>query len=280
MGSGTSTTTTALVHDENSGKYHPVATIETASGSYKSDGTLPNDFSFTQLQLRVCLDDPVFMQSFAEHLKRRGLLHEFLCWQDVQEFKTIPPGAGHFKRSTARHLFSKYLREGSIMFLAHFREDNHLTWISSLQETLNIAKVHQDVLQEDLFQLLQLFCFHRIHDHGYLSFKHTKVFHQIAKNFRNMTNKVRVEDFDLMELLGEGGFGVVVHARKKSTRRHYALKIQTKLSMLENYSDALNRLQDEKRALASCHHPFIVSMDYAFQTPTLTIMALQLATGK
>lgn len=68
--------------------------------------------------------------------------------------------------------------------------------------------------------------------------------------------------------------------RKKTTGRHYALKIQTKVGLLRNYADVISRMQDEKRALAACHHPFIVSMDYAFQTPSLVIMALELGTGE
>jgi serine/threonine protein kinase len=31
-----------------------------------------------------------------------------------------------------------------------------------------------------------------------------------------------------MLLSGEGGFGFVVHCRKKSTGKHYAMKLQTK----------------------------------------------------
>jgi serine/threonine protein kinase len=167
---------------------------------------------------------------------------------------------------------------------------------------------------------------------------------------------------------GEGGFGFVVHCRKKSTGKHYAMKLQTKkgkvhtrnaclfprslcqrttqyvlrepllislelmcarfgppvsvflsrpawksvvvsliasdaaprpvpriqlltafsftlfanictLGLLECFQDDPWRADFEKQAFASCQHPFIVNLDYAFQTDSLAIMVLGLATA-
>lgn len=36
---------------------------------------------------------------------------------------------------------------------------------------------------------------------------------------------------------------------------------------------------NHRRVLSVAHHPFIVGMDYAFQTPELGIMCLELVTG-
>jgi serine/threonine protein kinase len=44
--------------------------------------------------------------------------------------------------------------------------------------------------------------------------------------------------------------------------------------------DCPSRVTFEKEALAKCHHPFIISMDYAFQTPELAIMVTALGTGE
>lgn len=57
------------------------------------------------------------------------------------------------------------------------------------------------------------------------------------------------------------------------------MKIQNKLGLLNSFSDDMNRVDFEKQAFASCRHPFIVNLDYAFQTDTLAIMCLGLATG-
>ena len=96
---------------------------------------------------------------------------------------------------------------------------------------------------------------------------------------RQRFNKVDLDDFDFTEVLGEGGFGVVLHSKKKSTGIHYAMKIQCKRRMLAQYPNAPQRVTYEKEAVSKCHHPFIIGMDYAFQTKRLAIMVTVLGTG-
>ena len=57
------------------------------------------------------------------------------------------------------------------------------------------------------------------------------------------------------------------------------MKIQSKMGMLESFGDVPQRVETEKQALALCCHPFIVSMDYAFQTRSLVMMVMDLGTG-
>ena len=58
------------------------------------------------------------------------------------------------------------------------------------------------------------------------------------------------------------------------------MKIQTKVGLLECFSDDPRRADFEKQAFASCQHPFIINMDYAFQTDALAIMVLGLAVSR
>lgn len=75
------------------------------------------------------------------------------------------------------------------------------------------------------------------------------------------------------------GFGLVVHVRKKSTGKHYALKLQTKERVFELNYEHPWRADYEKQAFASCHHPFIIELFYAFQTKSLIMLVMSLGSG-
>ena len=57
------------------------------------------------------------------------------------------------------------------------------------------------------------------------------------------------------------------------------VEIQSKVGLLDTFYDCLERVVQEKEAVASIHHPFIISMDYAFQTQALVMMLMDLGTG-
>lgn len=94
-----------------------------------------------------------------------------------------------------------------------------------------------------------------------------------------MYNKVRVNDFEYYDVLGKGGYGVVVECRKKSTGKRYAMKIQTKADMLVSFKNDLSQIALEARALSNVRHPFIIGMDYSFQTADYAILVMELAEG-
>lgn len=113
----------------------------------------------------------------------------------------------------------------------------------------------------------------------YLPFKYSREFAELTENLKHKYNNVRPSHFEYYSKLGEGAFGFVIHCKKKSTGKHYAMKIQTKLGLLHNCRDDLTKVNLEKLACASCQHPFIINLDYAFQTDSLAIMVLNLATA-
>jgi hypothetical protein len=112
------------------------------------------------------------------------------------------------------------------------------------------------------------------------------------------TSKVGLEDFTLLKLIGQGGYGkvqfarrplccqrrprslaspshacVVVGARvyvqvyqvqKKDTEHVYAMKVLRKKHLIT--TGALEGTMVEREVLRSFRHPFIVSLHYAFQT--------------
>jgi|LauGreDrversion4_2_1035121.scaffolds.fasta_scaffold407817_1 serine/threonine protein kinase len=77
-------------------------------------------------------------------------------------------------------------------------------------------------------------------------------------------HNVKLEDFKLVVVLGRGTFGKVYLAELKQNQQLYAIKSIRKDVLLEY--DQVNNTKLEKDILFSCDHPFLVGMDYLFQS--------------
>lgn len=89
--------------------------------------------------------------------------------------------------------------------------------------------------------------------------------------------KISIEDFDILKVLGRGSLGKVQLARYKRTNKLYALKSisKAKFESIKSIVQVIN----EKNALVSISHPFIVSAEYAFQTETYIFIAMDYVPG-
>eukprot|EP01104_Vermistella_antarctica_P007935 TRINITY_DN1967_c3_g2_i1.p1 TRINITY_DN1967_c3_g2~~TRINITY_DN1967_c3_g2_i1.p1 ORF type:complete len:544 (-),score=77.45 TRINITY_DN1967_c3_g2_i1:89-1519(-) len=77
--------------------------------------------------------------------------------------------------------------------------------------------------------------------------------------------RVRLEDFDVIKLIGKGAFGKVFKVRKKDVGEIYAMKVLRKHDIIEQ--DLVNHTKLERDIMGSLrHHPFIVHLHFAFQT--------------
>eukprot|EP01113_Clastostelium_recurvatum_P050528 TRINITY_DN958_c0_g1_i1.p1 TRINITY_DN958_c0_g1~~TRINITY_DN958_c0_g1_i1.p1 ORF type:complete len:471 (-),score=106.88 TRINITY_DN958_c0_g1_i1:139-1551(-) len=73
-----------------------------------------------------------------------------------------------------------------------------------------------------------------------------------------------VDDFDLLNVVGKGSFGKVLQVKKKDTGRIYAMKVLNKKTILER--NELEHTRAEKSILQKLVHPFLVNLNYSFQT--------------
>jgi len=76
--------------------------------------------------------------------------------------------------------------------------------------------------------------------------------------------KIGVQDFDLLNVIGKGSFGKVLQVRKKDNGRIYAMKVLNKKNILDN--NELEHTWTEKNILQKLVHPFLVNLNYSFQT--------------
>lgn len=79
------------------------------------------------------------------------------------------------------------------------------------------------------------------------------------------SKKIGVQDFDLLTVIGKGSFGKVLQVRKKDNGKIYAMKVLNKKNILEN--NELEHTRTEKNILQKLAHPFLVNLNYSFQTP-------------
>lgn len=238
---------------------------------YAKDGSLPKNCSKSMLELRAFLDDGDLTASiglFARSLKI-SLDWEswYSTWIDIMEYKAIDEECTDYQRSKATLILEKHLK----------------VW-SSTEKECEIAHINEvlgspsPALPSNLFDAILIHTLENIHTHIFVSFRQTEAYLKVIDRVKS-SHSINADDFDYMEKLGQGGFGVVIHGRKKSTGLHYAIKVQSKQGMVKVFKQRHYRVLDERNAMVLCVHPFIIGLEYAFQTPTLAVMAMELGTG-
>lgn len=88
------------------------------------------------------------------------------------------------------------------------------------------------------------------------------------------------KDFELMKVVGQGGFGKVFLCRK-TTAPHkdecYAMKVLKKQHVVS--SGLVNTTMAERRILTEISHPFIVKLHYAFQSQSKLYLVMDYLSG-
>lgn len=92
----------------------------------------------------------------------------------------------------------------------------------------------------------------------------------ICSHQSNKTNglqrkkKESIDDYNLIEMLGKGSFGVVLLAEEKSTNKRYAIKVLQKRKIIQNYEQ--NIMAEKKVLILAAQHPFLVALHSSFQS--------------
>lgn len=91
------------------------------------------------------------------------------------------------------------------------------------------------------------------------------------------TAVVGAEDFELLRVLGRGTYGKVVQVRKRDTGTLYAMKIMRKEDVL--LRNQVKHTLTERHVLQTVRHPFIVGLQFAFQTDQKLYLVLPFMSG-
>ena len=85
------------------------------------------------------------------------------------------------------------------------------------------------------------------------------------------------DDFESLRVLGRGTYGKVVQARKRGTGQLYALKIMRKEDVLSR--NQVRHTLTERHVLQSVRHPFVIGLQFAFQTADKLYLVLPFMAG-
>mmetsp|Transcript_25961 Transcript_25961/g.51744 ORF Transcript_25961/g.51744 Transcript_25961/m.51744 type:complete len:669 (+) Transcript_25961:261-2267(+) len=260
--------------NEPSARWKDVGTTKDLEDKFHADGSLAHDdFDKGHIELRALLEEPMAQSCIGEYAKSKYTQESFFAWTEIQEYRHIP--TADYRRCTAMHIYEKYIKKDSVCEVGSIPEEARLEWAEKVKE----FRKNKHFATEDVLDEIQHICFTEMYLNTYMAFKKTPEYDDLQKQLKGTYNKVDTSDFDYIAKLGVGGFGRVVHVKKKSTGKHYAMKTQLKTALVETYADNPTRLDSEKTVFAVCHHPFIIDMDYAFQTEGHAILVLGLATA-
>eukprot|EP00906_Rhabdomonas_costata_P021798 RCo031598 len=90
-------------------------------------------------------------------------------------------------------------------------------------------------------------------------------------------HRIKKDDFVMIGALGKGKFGLVMLVRKRSSEKLYAMKVVEKASVLNQHQ--VRYLFSERSVLKRLKHPFIVKLDYAFQSDSRAFFVMEYLPG-
>ncbi|KAI1436152.1 hypothetical protein GGR50DRAFT_686629 [Xylaria sp. CBS 124048] len=92
--------------------------------------------------------------------------------------------------------------------------------------------------------------------------------------------RIGLDHFNFLAVLGKGNFGKVMLAETKKSRRLYAIKVLKKEFIIEN--DEVESIRSEKRVFLIAnreHHPFLTNLHACFQTETRVYFVMEYISG-
>jgi serine/threonine protein kinase len=99
----------------------------------------------------------------------------------------------------------------------------------------------------------------------------------LSPNGEIRDGKVGPMDFEILQVLGKGSFGEVFLVRKRDQMQLYAMKVLRKDKIMGH--NLIKYAKTERDVLSYVKHPFIVSLNYAFQTPEKLFLILDYCSG-
>lgn len=99
----------------------------------------------------------------------------------------------------------------------------------------------------------------------------------LLKQQEERKKKYTKDDFDILGIIGRGGFGEVRVVRLRESGQVYAMKILRKTEMARK--NQFDRIRTEKDAMASVDNPFVVKLFFSFQDAANLYLVMEFLQG-
>lgn len=106
----------------------------------------------------------------------------------------------------------------------------------------------------------------------------TNIVQPLGEAFKKVTlskKSIGPDDFELLKVVGKGGYGKVFQARKRDDRQIYALKVVKKPTKKKD----LKHLEDERKVLDNVKSPFLCEMMFSFEVENKLYLVLEFLHG-
>lgn len=168
-----------------------------ARQKFEADGTLNKNSEPEHLELRTMLDEAIAQQAIGKYAKQTKALDIFMCWIDIQDYKTIPVES--YRRSKALHIYHKYIKTDAVLQVGELDTKEREKYKADLE----LAKDDPSILTKAFYDRLQSKCFVAIYHNIYIPFKLTEEFASLSKAIKKRYNNVRLSDFEYYSKLGK-----------------------------------------------------------------------------
>jgi len=214
-----------------------------------------------EIKLEEVLGNAVFFSLFKRFLNERKLVENRLLFflQELNEFLLMPVSENTVH--VARKLNSKYLTGPNAIEISE-----------EARSSIALALASDAAPPRDMFAPVLQQVLLRLQTNAFRLFQQSAAFAPLL-DLKSKENYVPcVNDFKLLQILGEGYEGKVLHARKKDCGVMYALKVLDKQILAQRSRRWQLHASRELECLIACDHPYIVRIAYSFQTPQYLYM--------
>lgn len=90
--------------------------------------------------------------------------------------------------------------------------------------------------------------------------------------------RVKPDDFEFRTCIGKGSFGKVYLARHKAEDTIYAVKVVSK-ALIKRKREERHIMAERDVLVKNTRHPFLVSLQYSFQTPDKLYFVMDFVNG-